>query len=325
MLNFIRSALGILLAATTFTGMARSSEPNYPTRPIRMVLGFAAGGGTDVTLRLLAARVSQQVGVPVVVENRTGAQGVLATQTVARAAADGYTILYNTSSLITAPALMRDPGYDWRRDLVPVAGLASVPLILVTPTRLETPDIRSFVALLKRQRDGLTYASAGIGNVTHLAAALLLQGVDASAVNVPYTGDGPALSDVLRGTVDFYMATINTALPFVREGRMRGLAVTSPDRAPSAPEIPTIAETVVPGYEVESWNGLMAPAGTPDAIVQRIGSEFLRALQDPETRSRLDQMGVIPRPRDQASYRRYVEDEARKWQQVISAAGIRLE
>ena len=325
MLNFKNAVLGILLATTTFVGMARGVEPNYPTRPIRIVLGFAAGGGTDVTLRLLAARVSQQVGVPVIVENRPGAQGVIATQTVVRATADGYTILYNTSSLITAPALMRDPGYDWRRDLVPIAGLASVPLILVTPMRLETSDIRGFVALLKRQRDGLTYASAGIGNVTHLAVALLLQGVDASAVNVPYTGDGPALADVLRGTVDFYMATINTALPFVREGRMRGLAVTSPERTPGAPEIPTIAETVVPGYEVESWNGLMAPAGTPDGIVQRIGAEFLGALQDPDTQSRLGQMGVIPRPRDQAAYQRYLEEEARKWEQVIRTAGIRLE
>jgi tripartite-type tricarboxylate transporter receptor subunit TctC len=220
---------------------------------------------------------------------------------------------------------MRDPGYDWRRDLVPVAGLASVPLILVTPPQLAASDARSFAALLKRRADGLSYASAGIGNTTHLAALRLLQDLGAKAVHVPYPGDGPALADLLRGTTDFYLATINTALPFVREGKLKGLAVSSPDRASSAPDIPTLAETVSSGFEAESWHGLMMPASTPDRIVQRLGEEFLKALDDPETRSRLDQMGVIRRPRPQASYRSYLEDEARKWQEVITTAGVRLD
>lgn len=311
--------LGILLPFS-----AGAQEASYPSRPIRIVLGFAAGGGTDVTARLLSARVSQQLGVPVVVENRAGGQGVIATQTVARAAPDGYTLLYNTSSLITSPSMMRDPGYDWRRDLVPVVGLASVPLVLMPSPTLPARNAAEFVALLKQRRE-LSYASAGIGNTTHLAILRLLQDVGATAVHIPYSGDGPALTDLLRGTTDFYLGTINTALPHIRDGRLRALGVSTPGRLANLPDLPTIAETISPGYEAESWHGLMAPAGTPDAVVQRIGAEFLRALADPDLQARLAEMSVVPRPREQGAYRAYVEAEAQKWHQVITTAGLRIE
>ena len=288
-----------------------------------MVLGFAAGGGTDVTARVLTAQVSQQVGVSVVLENRAGGQGVIATQTVARAAPDGYSVLYNTSSLITSPSLMRDPGYDWRRDLVPVAGLASVPLVLLTSPSLAATSAVELVALLKSRE--LTYASAGIGNTTHLAVLRLLQDIGATAVHVPYSGDGPALTDLLRGTTDFYIGTINTALPHIRAGRLRALGVTTSERLASLPDVPTIAEAISPGYEAESWHGLMVPAGTPEGIVHKLESEFLRALTVPEIQARLAEMSVVLRPRAQAAYRDYLEAEARKWHQVITAAGLRVE
>lgn len=302
-----------------------AQEAAYPSRPIRVVLGFAAGGGTDVTARILVARVSQQVGVPVVLENRAGGQGVIATQTVVRAAPDGYTVLYNTSSLITSPSLMRDPGYDWRRDLVPVVGLASVPLVLMPSPNLPVRNAAEFVALLKRRNGELTYASAGIGNTTHLAILRMLQDIGATAVHVPYSGDGPALTDLLRSTTDFYIGTINTALPHIRDGRLRALGIGTPERLANLPDVPTLAETMAPGYEAESWHGLMVPAGTPDPVVQRLGAEFLRALAGPEIQSRLSEMSVVPRPRPQAAYRAYVEAEARKWHEVITTAGLRIE
>lgn len=310
-------------AAATAAPSAQAQEPAFPTRGVRVVLGFAAGGGTDVTARVLTAQVSQQVGVSVVLENRAGGQGVIATQTVARAAPDGYSVLYNTSSLITSPSLMRDPGYDWRRDLVPVAGLASVPLVLLTSPSLAATSAVELVALLKSRE--LTYASAGIGNTTHLAVLRLLQDIGATAVHVPYSGDGPALTDLLRGTTDFYIGTINTALPHIRAGRLRALGVTTSERLASLPDVPTIAEAISPGYEAESWHGLMVPAGTPEGIVHKLESEFLRALTVPEIQARLAEMSVVLRPRAQAAYRDYLEAEARKWHQVITAAGLRVE
>lgn len=310
-------------AAAATASSAQAQEPSFPTRGVRVVLGFAAGGGTDVTARVLTAQVSQQVGVSVVLENRAGGQGVIATQTVARAAPDGYSVLYNTSSLITSPSLMRDPGYDWRRDLVPVAGLASVPLVLMSSPSLSATTAAELVALLKSRE--LTYASAGIGNTTHLAVLRLLQDIGATAVHVPYSGDGPALTDLLRGTTDFYIGTINTALPHVRAGRLRALGVTTSERLASLPEVPTVAEAISPGYEAESWHGLMVPTGTPDAVVHKLEAEFLRALALPEIQTRLAEMSVVLRPRPQAAYRDYLEAEARKWHQVITAAGLRIE
>lgn len=312
----------ILLGALAPLAAAAQELP-FPSRPIRVLLGFAAGGGTDVTARLLVAQVAQQTGVSVVLENRAGGQGVIATQTVARAAPDGYTVLYNTSSLITSPSLMRDPGYDWRRDLVPVAGLASVPLVLLASPDLPARNAAEFIALLKSRE--LTYASAGIGNTTHLAALRLLQDVGATAVHVPYSGDGPALTDLLRNTTDFYMGTINTALPHVRAGRLRALGVSTPERLASLPDVPTIAESISRGYEAESWHGLMVPKATPDSVVQRLGREFLQALAQPEIQTRLSEMSVVPRPREQSAYRDYLEAEARKWHEVITAAGVRVE
>lgn len=313
--------LALLSALAPFAAAAQ--DASLPSRGIRVLLGFAAGGGTDVTARILVARVAQQLGIPVVLENRAGGQGVIATQAVARAAPDGATVLYNTSSLITSPSLMRDPGYDWRRDLIPVAGLASVPLVLLTSTALPVQDASSFLALLKSRE--LTYASAGIGNTTHLAVLRMLQDVGANAVHVPYSGDSPALTDLLRGTVDFYMATINTALPHIRAGRVRAIGIGSPERLASLPELPTLAEVISPGYEAESWHGLMVPAGTPEGTVQRLGSEFLRALAEPDIQARLADMSVVLRPRGQAAYAVYLEAEAHKWEQVIKTAGIRAE
>lgn len=315
------AALAMLLLA----GESLAADASYPARPVRLLLGFAAGGGTDVTARLLAAKVAERVGQPVLVENRPGGQGVIATQLAVRGAPDGYTLLYNTSSLVTSPALMRDPGYDWRRDLVPVAGLAAVPLILLVHPSVPARDAREFVALAKTRGGELSYASAGIGNATHLAALRLLQEVGASAVHIPYPGGGPALTDLLRGTVQFYMDTTNTALPHLRSGAARALGVGSAERLATLPDVPTLAETVAPGYTAESWQGLMAPAGTPDAVVRSIGAAFLAVLADAEVRARLAQMSVVPRPRSSQEYRAYLEDEARRWQAVIAASGLRLE
>lgn len=312
------------LLAIPFAG-SRAQDASWPTRPIRIVMPFAAGGGTDITARFLAQRLTEKLGVSVVIENRTGGQGNIGALAVARAAPDGYTLLYNTSFIVTSPALTTTMAYDWRRDLAPVVGVASVPLILLVHPSLPARNLAEFAALVRRPESDLSYASAGIGNTTHLASARLLLELHGHATHVPYSGGAPALTDLVRGVVQFYMDTTNTAIPFVRDGTVRALGIASAQRVASLPDVPTIAEAIAPGFTAESWQGVMAPAGTPDGIIRRFSSEMLQILAEPAVLERLAQSSTLAMPMPTAEYREYLESEAEKWQAVIRAARIRLE
>lgn len=323
-----RSARTILvlfaLLAIPFAG-SRAQDAPWPTRPIRIVMPFAAGGGTDITARFLAQRLTEKLGVSVVIENRTGGQGNIGALAVARAAPDGYTLLYNTSFIVTSPALTATMAYDWRRDLAPIVGVASVPLILLVHPSLPARNLAEFAALVRRPESDLSYASAGIGNTTHLASARLLLELHGHATHVPYSGGAPALTDLVRGVVQFYMDTTNTAIPFVRDGTVRALGIASAQRVASLPDVPTIAEAIAPGFTAESWQGVMAPAGTPDGIIRRFSSEMLQILAEPAVLERLAQSSTLAMPMPTTEYREFLESEAEKWQAVIRAARIRLE
>jgi tripartite-type tricarboxylate transporter receptor subunit TctC len=320
------AAMGLgLLGAPLIAGNALSQDAAWPTRPIRIIMPFAAGGGTDLTARLLAQRMSEKLGVSIVVENRAGGQGNIGAQLVARAAPDGTTFLYNTSFIVTSPPMAREMSYDWRRDLTPVVGVASVPLILLVHPSVPVRTAAEFVALVKRDGERIAYASAGIGNTTHLAALRLLQEVGATATHIPYSGGGPALTDLLRGVVQFYMDTLNTALPHIPAGTVRAIAVGSPQRVPMLPDLPTVAETVAPGYTAESWQGVMAPAGTSPAIIEKFSATLLETLAEPAIRAKLAESAIIPMALPTAAYRAYLEDEATKWRRVIEAARLRLD
>lgn len=312
-----------LLAAPLAASQAQDAP--WPTRPIRIVMPFAAGGGTDITARFLAQRLTEKLGVSVVIENRTGGQGNIGALAVVRAAPDGYTLLYNTSFVVTSPGLTSNMAYDWRRDLTPVVGVASVPLILLVHPSLPARSLAEFAALVRRPNSDLSYASAGIGNTTHLAAARLLLELQGNATHVPYSGGAPALTDLVRGVVQFYMDTTNTAIPFVRNGTVRALGIASAQRVASLPDVPTIAEAIAPGFTAESWQGVMAPTGTPEAIIRRFSSEMLNLLAEPAVIERLAQSSTITMAMPTAEYRAFLESEAEKWQAVIRAAGIRLE
>lgn len=315
--------LGLLLWAPL--GVTHAQEAAWPSRPIRLVMPFAAGGGTDITARYLAQRLSERLGVAVVIENRTGAQGNIGALAVARAAADGYTMLYNTSFIVTSPALTPSMAYDWRRDLTPVVGTASVPLILLVHPSVTASNLEEFAALVRSPTSDLSYASAGIGNTTHLAAARLLLELGGHATHVPYSGGAPALTDLMGGVVQFYMDTTNTAIPFVRDGRVRALGIASAQRVASLPDVPTIAQNLIPGYTAESWQGVMAPAGTPDGIIRRFSSEMLQILAQPEVVEHLARSSTLTMAMPTPAYRAFLEDEAGKWRAVIRQAGIRLE
>jgi tripartite-type tricarboxylate transporter receptor subunit TctC len=318
-------ALGALCAWLGAAIPARAQDAAWPARPIRLIMPFAAGGGTDITARLLAQRLTERLGVSVVVENRVGGQGNIGALAVVRAAPDGYTLLYNTSFIVTSPALTPNIGYDWRRDLTPVVGVASVPLILLVHPSVPARNLAEFAALVRAPGADFSYASAGIGNTTHLGAVRLLQELGGRGTHIPYSGGGPALTDLIRGVVQFYMDTTNTAIPFVRNGTVRALGIGALQRVASLPDVPTIAESIAPGFTAESWQGVMAPAGTPEAAIRHFSEAMLHTLADPAIVARLQQSSTTPMPMPTAEYRAFLEAEASKWGAVIRAAGIRLE
>ncbi|HSV35000.1 MAG TPA: tripartite tricarboxylate transporter substrate binding protein, partial [Ramlibacter sp.] len=301
---------------------ARAAEP---PRTMRWLLGFPPGGGTDTLLRVLAPQVGRRLGATIVIENKPGANGNLASDAVAKAAPDGGTWLYNTSSVVTGPWLYKNLAFDPFRDFAPVALVANIPLLLVAHPGLAANTLAEFVALAKAQPGRLTYASAGNGNVTHLANLLFQQAAGISAVHVPYRGGGLALNDTVAGHVQFYMDTANTALGFVKEGRLHALAGTGTTRLAALPEVPTVAETVAPGFEAGSWSGLLAPARTPPTLIRQVAAAVLDALREPELEARFAAQSALIRGLGPQDYASFLRAEYDRWGRIIRGNGISLE
>jgi tripartite-type tricarboxylate transporter receptor subunit TctC len=318
--------LRVLLVAVAL-GLVSSAhaDESYPNRPIRIVLPFAAGGGTDAIARIIAQKVSQQIGVPVIIENKSGANGNIGAEIVAKAPADGYTLLYNTSFIATNPALYSNLTYDPAQDFTPIILIAKIPLVLLTNPSVPAGNLKDFVAYVKANPNKLSYASSGVGGSTHLASLLILRANGLSAVHVPYRGGGPALLDLLSGVVQFYADTANTALAFIRDGKVKALAVTSLQRIPELPDVPTIAESLSSEFEVVSWQGLVAPAKTPKLIVEKLNGEFQRALGDPEVRQRLIAQTAVPIGSTVEEYRTYLRKETTMWKKLIEEADIKID
>jgi tripartite-type tricarboxylate transporter receptor subunit TctC len=296
----------------------------YPARPVRLVIPFAAGGPTDVVARLLAERMAARLGQPVVVEPRPGAGGALAAELVARAAPDGHTLLIGTATTHAVnPALQGDKlPFHPIRDFVPIAQVARVPIVLVVRPDLPAPALVDFIALL-RARDGqLNYGSSGTGSMGHLASVLLLQQLGISATHVPYRGSAPMVPDLLAGRLDFASDALASVVPFVREGRLRALAIATPERASALPEVPSFAEAGLPGYEAYTWNVVFAPAGTPDAVVQALNAVLNAAVAEPELARRLEEMGQpAVQGTTPAGTAAFVRAELAKWEPVVRASG----
>jgi len=322
MIGITRRRLGGLSLAL-LAGPATAQS--WPARPIRMVVPFPPGGPTDIVARVLAERMARSLGQPVVVENRPGANGNIGNEAVAKAEPDGYAVLYNTSSIALSPALYTRLSYDAMRDLAPVVQTATIPLVLAVNSALPVRDLRGFVDHVRARPGQLSYGSAGNGNVTHLGAFLLLRSQGLEAVHVGYRGSAPALVDAVAGQVQFLTDTVNSALPLIREGRLRALAVTSPRRLAPLPEVPTVAEVLIPGFEVGAWQGMMVPARTPAAVVARLNAAAMEALADPEVRARLAEQGTEPLGSTPEEYGRVLRDETARWGRVIAESGVRLE
>jgi tripartite-type tricarboxylate transporter receptor subunit TctC len=319
-----RMLLGALISLAAAPAAFAQAAP-WPARPIRLIIPFPPGGPTDLVARVLAERMSRTLGQPLIIENRPGANGNIGNDAVAKAEADGYTVLYNTSSIALSPAIYAKLPYDAQRDLAPVVQTATIPMVLAVNPSVPVQDVRGFVEHLRARPNALSYGSSGTGNVTHLTAVMLLRSQGLEAVHVPYRGSAPALIDAISGQVQFVTDTVNSALPLIRDGKLRALAVTSPKRLAPLPDVPTIAETLIPGFEAGAWQGIMVPARTPRAVVDRLNAAAMEALADPAVLAKLAEQGTEPLGSTPDEYGRILRDETVRWGRVIAENGVKLD
>jgi tripartite-type tricarboxylate transporter receptor subunit TctC len=306
-------------------GAAASAHAAWPERPITMVVPFPPGGPTDLVARVLAKQLTDQLGQTVVVENKGGANGNIGMQYAAAAKPDGYTVLYNTSSIALSPNLYRSLAFDPVKDFAPVSSTAVIPLVLLVHPSVPAPDTRTFVQYAREHPGKLSYGSAGAGNVTHLGALLLLRSLEIDAVHVPYRGSAPAMTDLVGGQVQLMTNTLNDSLGFIREGKLRALAVTSGARSEQLPDVPTVAEAVAPGFEMGAWQGVVVPAGTPAPVIDKLNAEIRRALQSPEMTRQLKAQGAQALGSTPQEYAAYIKSEIARWGEVVKAANVKLD
>jgi len=310
----------LLLVATAMSGP--SAAQTYPDHPVRFVVPWAAGGGTDIFARVIGEKLHQSMGQPFVVENRAGASGNIGAAYVARATPDGYTIMLATITLATNPALYKNMEFDATKDFVPITLIAGVPHMLVVNPSVPAKNVKELIALAKQKPGKLNYSSAGIGSPFHIAAELFKETADVNIVHVPYKGGGPAIMDAVGGQVDMSFANLVAVLPMVKSGQLRALAVTSAKRSGAAPDVPTMAEAGLPGYDFSSWFGVLAPAGTPLDIVVKLNKEVIKALEDPDVKKQLTEQGADLVASTPEQFEAYLKSETVKWGKVIRAAGI---
>jgi tripartite-type tricarboxylate transporter receptor subunit TctC len=319
-----RSIAGFTLAVCLAAAMPAGAQ-EFPVKPVRLVVGSTPGGGTDISARLIAPRMSEFLGQQIVVDNRPGATTTIGVNHVVRSAPDGYTILMGVSSLAINPHILKNVPYDALRDLAPVSQVLVAPNIMIAHPSLPARNLKELIALARARPGQLDFAAGGAGSSQHLSIELFLYMTGLKIVHVPYKGQGMALIDVLAGQVPLMMANVISALPHVRAGRSRALGVTSLKRASVAPDIPTIAEGGVPGYEVLQWYGVLAPAATPRAIVHRLHAATAHAVQDAHIRSRIVADGGEPVGNTPEEFTAILRADYRKWGEVIRKAGIRVD
>lgn len=301
---------------------AQGNAQNYPQRPVRIIVNVSAGGGVDALARIVAQHYSQLWGQPFVVDNRTGAGGSIGNELVAKAAPDGYTLLVSSSTVITTAAL-KPQNYDPVRDFTAVTRLTANPYIVCVAPTLPVTNIRELIALARTKPGGMSFASAGIGSIVHMGAELLTVMAATPMTHVPYKGVSDAYPSVAAGQVDWMIGSPISALPFIRSNRMRGIAVTSAVRSKALPDLPTVAESGLPGYDVVAWFGMLAPAGTPPAIINRLQSEAKRALNTPEVLRRMDIEGTDVVGNPPAEFGREVKAEYDKWRELVRKTGMK--
>jgi tripartite-type tricarboxylate transporter receptor subunit TctC len=303
-----------------------AAAQGYPAKPIRLMVPFPPGGSTDIVARIVAQKLGAQLGQSLVIENRGGAGGTLGTAVVAKAVPDGYNLVVGTTSThVVAPSVYQKLDYDPVKDFAPISLMAVTPYLLVVNPSVQAKNVKELVELMKSQPGKLNYASAGVGSTTHLAMEMLKGASQTYALHIPYNGNGPAGTAVIAGQVEILFGSLPAVLPHAKSGRVRALAVGTPKRSPSLPEVPTVAESGYAGFDASLWLALMAPAGTPAPIIERLNKEVIAAVSSKETSETLDKNGAEPLTSTPAELAAIIKDGVAKYAKVVKDAGVKPE
>jgi len=317
----------VLCALAVLTPMCMSQAQkapadNYPSRPIRLITPYEPGGGVDIMARLVARNLTSELGVSVVVENRPGAGGVVGTQALTVAAPDGYTLILDSPSpLVVAPYLMKKLNYDPQKDLAPISLIADVPAVLLVKNDSPIHSVKDLLALARKEPGKLTFSSSGLGGTAHLSAQLLKVLADVDMLHVPYKGTAPAIQAVLTGEVTMTFADMTAGLPFAKNHQLRAVAVTTPQRNPALPDVPTVAEAV-PNYASSVWYGLLAPKNTPRPIIDKLNQAIVKFVQTPDVNKMLVEEGAEPKGSSPEQFRVFLQQESERWGNVIRKSGL---
>ena len=317
----------ILAAATAVAAIAPPAQAQpFPSRAIKLVVPYPPGGSTDIVARLLAERLTISLGQPMLVENRTGATGVVGAEAVARSATDGYTILMGAGGPLTqVPALRKNMPYDTLKDFAPIILVAKTPKLVVVNNAVPADSPQALAKFLKSNSREVRYGSAGVGSSGHFANELFKLSAGAEMTHVAYKGGAQVITDLMAGHIDVVMEVVAQLLPLVRSGKIRAIGLTQLTRSPLLPEVPTLAESGFPGFETYVWFGMMAPTGTPTPIIARLNAEFSKVLGTPDLKKRLDDLGLDYEPNTPEDFARFVRAEWDKWRRVVQSAGIKDE
>jgi len=316
---FRRALLGALVLSAA--GVAHAA---YPERPITIVVPYAPGGAADALARFVAQKMGTKLGTSVIVENKPGASGTIGAGFVAKAQPDGYTVLYDTTPYSINPHLF--PTMPFAADaLKPLSLVSLIPNVLIVKADSPIKDVSQLVAKAKAEPGKINFASGGSGTVQRLASELFRQRLGLDMVHVPYKSGGPAITDVMGGQVDFMFSTVTASSPHIVSGKLRGLVISSPRRSPKLPDVPTVAETVIPGYEVYEWHGMFVPAGTPEAVANKLQTAVVEVLNDEEVKKRLNELGAEPVGSSPAQFADYLKKESAKWSEVVRKGNIKTD
>lgn len=326
-LRIIASLLTVSsLALATTPANAQAQADGYPSKPVRMIVGFAPGGFTDVLARMIGAKLQERLGQPVLVENKPGATGVIGADYVAESPPDGHTLLMahvNSNSII--PALQPKLPYDVIKDFTPIVRVASSPMLLVVHPSVPATDVKSFIALAKKKDNNLSFASSGTGSVQHLAAEQFMQQTKTEMTHIPYKGSGQAISDLVSGQVNLNFESVPSSIQHVQAGKLKALGITSPKRSPLLPNVPTIAESGLPGYQIEQWFAIMGPANMPKPIVEKLNKEINAIIKSPEISAQVAKQGGDVIGGSSEEFAEFLKRDTVEWAKLIKAANITID
>jgi len=322
--GLLRAGFGIALALSFTQNFARAQDAAYPNRPIKMLVGFGAGGGTDIVARIMAQKMSESLGQSVVVENRTGASGLIAAEDVAKSPPDGYTLMMGSQTVFAvAPRLYRKVTVDAAKDFSGVALSGASPLVLVVNPSFAAHSVKDVIAMAKADPGKINFGTGGTGTTPHMTAELFQYTAGIKMVHVAYRGEAPAINDLIAGQIPLMFANLSAVMGHIKGGTLRAIAVTGAQRSPSAPDIPTVAETIA-GFAAETWFGIVAPAGTPLAILAKLNASARQALVDDDTKKRFADLGMTNGGSSPEELDAYIKSEMVKWSKVIADANIQL-